>query len=134
MIFTTYHNFILYKKVSRYIFFMKMISSRLKTNYILYFSDNLLTLLARNNAFWRHFCNYFPIKLVKTVDLNPNKSYFFISVPHGILSAGIMGSFGTDILGCKKLFPGLEIRTIILDQHFKAPLFREYCLFLGKNF
>lgn len=94
-------------------------------------SDNFWTTLARNNAFWRYFCDYFPIKLVKTVDLNPNKSYFFICVPHGILSTGIMGSFGTDILGCKKLFPGLEIRPIILDQHFKVPLFREYCLSLG---
>ncbi|XP_011878989.1 PREDICTED: 2-acylglycerol O-acyltransferase 1-like [Vollenhovia emeryi] len=89
------------------------------------------TRLTRNNALWRYFCNYFPIKLVKTVDLNPNKSYLFICVPHGILSAGIMGSFGTDVLDCKKLFPGLDIRPITLDQHFKVPIFREYAYFLG---
>ncbi|EZA62914.1 hypothetical protein DMN91_002992 [Ooceraea biroi] len=81
---------------------------------------------ARNNAFWRYFCNYFPLKLVKTVDLDPTKSYLFINVPHGILSTGAMGAFGTDILGCKELFPGLDVRPIILDQHFKIPFFREY--------
>lgn len=85
----------------------------------------------RNSAFWRYYCNYFPLKLVKTVDLDPRKSYFFITVPHGILSMGAMGSFGTNFLGCKKLFPGLDIRSITLDQHFKTPLFREYAYSLG---
>ncbi|XP_072757346.1 diacylglycerol O-acyltransferase 2 [Anoplolepis gracilipes] len=85
----------------------------------------------RNSTFWYYFCNYFPLKLVKTVDLDPTKSHLFICVPHGILSIGIMGAFGTDALGCKKLFPGLEICTITLDQHFKIPLFREYPYSLG---
>lgn len=87
----------------------------------------------RNSVFWRYFCNYFPLKLVKTVDLDPTKSYLFISVPHGILSMGILGSFGTDVMGCRKLFPGLDIRVIILDQHFKIPLFREYAYSLGER-
>ncbi|XP_025265753.1 2-acylglycerol O-acyltransferase 2-B isoform X3 [Camponotus floridanus] len=85
----------------------------------------------RNNVFWRYFCNYFPLKLVKTVDLDPKKSYLFISVPHGILSMGIIGSFATDAMGCSKLFPGLDMRIIALDQHLKVPLFREYAYFLG---
>ncbi|XP_018397748.1 PREDICTED: diacylglycerol O-acyltransferase 2-like [Cyphomyrmex costatus] len=93
--------------------------------------SEMWTRMARNNAFWRYFCNYFPLKLVKTVDLDPKKSYLFIGVPHGILSIGIFGSFGTDILNCKKLFPGLEIRPITLDQHFKTPIFREYPYSLG---
>lgn len=81
--------------------------------------------------FWRYFCNYFPIKLVKTVDLDPKKSYLFTVVPHGIISMGIFGSFATDELDCKKLFPGLEMHVITLDQHFKIPLFREYAYILG---
>lgn len=97
-----------------------------------YFRDSL-TKRVRNSAFWRYFCNYFPLKLVKTVDLDPTKSYLFISVPHGILSIGVVGSFATDVLGCKKLFPGLDIRIITLDQHFKIPLFREYPYLLGKK-
>lgn len=87
----------------------------------------------RDNAFWRYYCNYFPLKLVKTVDLDSTKSYLFISIPHGILSTGVMGAFGTDVLGCKKLFPGLDVRPIVLDQHFKIPLFREYAYSTGKN-
>ncbi|KAL6268532.1 hypothetical protein P5V15_001665 [Pogonomyrmex californicus] len=93
--------------------------------------SEIWTRATRNNAFWRYFCDYFPIKLVKTVDLDPKKSYLFICVPHGVLSVGVMGSFATDALNCKKLFPGLEIRPITLDQHFKIPLFREYAYSMG---
>ncbi|KYN04776.1 2-acylglycerol O-acyltransferase 1 [Cyphomyrmex costatus] len=85
----------------------------------------------KNNAFWRYFCNYFPLKLLKTVDLDPKESYLFIGVPHGIFSVGIFGSFATDVLKCKETFPGLEIRLIILSQHFKVPFLREYFHSLG---
>lgn len=85
----------------------------------------------RNCAWIRHFCNYFPVKLVKTADLDPSKSYLFCSFPHGILSTGIFGAFGTDVLGARELFPGLDIRVIILDQHFRIPLFREYAYLSG---
>lgn len=80
----------------------------------------------RNCAWVRYVCDYFPLKLVKTADLDPSKSYLFCGFPHGILSTGIFGAFGTDVLNCRKLFPGLDFRTVILDQHFKVPLFREY--------
>ncbi|XP_003395134.2 2-acylglycerol O-acyltransferase 1-like [Bombus terrestris] len=81
----------------------------------------------RSCAWNRYFCNYFPIKLVKTTDLDPNKSYLFCSFPHGVLSSGVYGAFATDIIGCSELFPGLEFRVVILEQLFKSPLFREYC-------
>lgn len=85
----------------------------------------------RNNVLWRHFSNYFPIKFVKTVDLNPTKTYFFIYIPHGVLAMGMLGCFGLDVTQCKKLFPGLEIRSIALDLHFKAPFTREYFYMFG---
>lgn len=77
-------------------------------------------------AWMRHVCDYFPIKLVKTTDLDPEKSYLFCSFPHGILSVGIFGAFGSSHLGVEDLFPGLQIRVIILEHHFKVPFFREY--------
>lgn len=80
----------------------------------------------RNCAWMRQVCDYFPISLKKTVDLDPEKSYLFCSFPHGILSVGIFGAFGSDHLGVQELFPGLQVRVIVLDQHFKVPLFREY--------
>ncbi|XP_054003503.1 2-acylglycerol O-acyltransferase 2-A-like [Hylaeus anthracinus] len=85
----------------------------------------------RKCTWLRYFCNYFPIKLEKTVDLDPNKSYLFCSFPHGILAIGTFGAFGTDCLGCKEMFPGLDFRVIILDQHFRIPLFREYASMNG---
>ncbi|CAD1480619.1 unnamed protein product [Heterotrigona itama] len=81
----------------------------------------------RNCAWQRYFCSYFPIKLIKTTDLDPSKLYLFCNFPHGILSSGVYGAFATDAAGCKELFPGIEFKVVILDQHFKAPLFREYC-------
>jgi len=70
---------------------------------------------------------------VKTVDLDPKSSYLFVCVPHGVLSAGIIGSFASDALKCKEIFPGLEMHLISLDQHFKIPIFREYLYFTGKD-
>ncbi|OAD56202.1 2-acylglycerol O-acyltransferase 1 [Eufriesea mexicana] len=91
-----------------------------------------LTRWMRNTAWFHYFCNYFPLKLVKTTDLDPNRLYLFCSFPHGILSMGVFGAFSTDVLGCKKLFPGLDFRVVVLDQHFRIPLFREYAyLFSG---
>ncbi|XP_011703074.1 PREDICTED: 2-acylglycerol O-acyltransferase 2-A-like [Wasmannia auropunctata] len=92
--------------------------------------SELWTRLTKNNISLRLFCNYFPIKLVKTVDLDPKKSYLFICVPHGILPMGAMGLI-SDVLDCKKLFPGLDMRGITMDQHFKIPIFREYFYSLG---
>jgi len=77
-------------------------------------------------------CDYFPLKLVKTVDLDPNDSYIFVCVPHGVLSVGV-NAFTTEALKCKEIFPGLDIRSITLDQHFKIPIIREYVYSLGKD-
>ncbi|XP_015589868.1 2-acylglycerol O-acyltransferase 1 isoform X2 [Cephus cinctus] len=85
----------------------------------------------RNCAWWRYFCAYFPLKLVKTADLDPSRNYLFCSFPHGILSTGAFGAFATDCLGFKDLFPGLEPRMLTLDQHFKIPFFREFVYSFG---
>ncbi|KAF3419826.1 hypothetical protein E2986_14058 [Frieseomelitta varia] len=81
----------------------------------------------RTCAMNRYICSYFPIKLVKTTDLDPNKSYLFCNFPHGIVSTGVCVAFGTDAAGYSEIFPGIEIRVVILDRHFKTPMFREYC-------
>lgn len=39
----------------------------------------------RNLTWWKYFTSYFPIKIVKTVDLPPNKNYLFGAFPHGII-------------------------------------------------
>ncbi|XP_068972471.1 2-acylglycerol O-acyltransferase 1-like [Bombus flavifrons] len=85
----------------------------------------------RNCAWSRYFCNYFPTKLVKTTDLDPNKLYLFCSFPHGILSSEVYGAFATDIIGCRELFPGLEFSVVVLDLSYKSPYCRENCRFNG---
>ena len=81
----------------------------------------------RSCAIHRYYCNYFPVKLVKTTDLDPNKSYLFCNFPHGIICLGVHGAFGTDAAGFKELFPGIDINVVVLDQNFKIPFFRDYC-------
>ncbi|KAK1134840.1 hypothetical protein K0M31_007609 [Melipona bicolor] len=69
----------------------------------------------------RYICEYFPIKLVKTTDLDPNKSYLFCNFPHGIMCTGIWFAFGTDIMGFNKLFPdSIDSNAESIDQLLSA--------------
>lgn len=86
----------------------------------------------RNCIWWHYFRDYFPIKLVKTKDLDPSKNYLFCSFPHGVLSTGIFCAFGTDVLKCQELFPGLDFRLLTLEQHFSVPILRELPASFGK--
>lgn len=85
----------------------------------------------RNWRWWRYFCDYFPIKLVKTVDLDPSRNYLFAIFPHGVLSFGAFGSFCTNATDFYKLFPGMNSRLITLAGHFLVPFFRDFGLSLG---
>ena len=85
----------------------------------------------RGSILWRYFAGYFPIKLVKTKDLDPNRSYIFGNHPHGILCAGAFASFGTDALGFKDKFPGLDPHLLTLQGQFWFFGYRE--LFLGSG-
>nr|XP_057924094.1 2-acylglycerol O-acyltransferase 1 isoform X3 [Doryrhamphus excisus] len=41
----------------------------------------------RSWSIWEYFRDYFPVKLVKTVDLDPKKNYIFGFHPHGLVSS-----------------------------------------------
>ncbi|CAD6236457.1 GSCOCG00008193001-RA-CDS [Cotesia congregata] len=60
----------------------------------------------KNSLWWYYYRDYFPIKLHKTVDLEPSKNYLFCAYPHGILASGAFAAFATNILEFEKLFPG----------------------------
>ncbi|KAH9643243.1 hypothetical protein HF086_012905 [Spodoptera exigua] len=85
----------------------------------------------RSWIWWRYLADYFPIKLVKTVDLDPSKNYMFACFPHGVISLGAFGSFCTNATDFKKLFPGMTCHLITLGGHFLVPLFRDLALALG---
>ncbi|CAG5107847.1 Similar to mogat2-a: 2-acylglycerol O-acyltransferase 2-A (Xenopus laevis) [Cotesia congregata] len=80
---------------------------------------------------WYYYRDYFPIKLHKTVDLEPSKNYLFCAYPHGILASGAFAAFATNILEFEKLFPGLESKMLTLTQHFMVPFFREFAYCCG---
>uniref|UniRef100_A0A670XWM7 Acyltransferase n=1 Tax=Pseudonaja textilis TaxID=8673 RepID=A0A670XWM7_PSETE len=82
----------------------------------------------RNCTLWRYMKDYFPITLVKTVDLDPCKNYLFGFHPHGILVAGAFVNFCTEATGFSKLFPGLTPHMMMLNLWFRAPFFRDYLM------
>ncbi|CAD7077174.1 unnamed protein product [Hermetia illucens] len=78
----------------------------------------------RESKFWVYFKNYFPVDLVKTVDLSPDRNYLFASFPHGILSTGAFANFATSASNWKELFPGIRSKLVTLNFHFQIPFFR----------
>ncbi|XP_029282901.1 2-acylglycerol O-acyltransferase 1 [Cottoperca gobio] len=82
----------------------------------------------RSWSVWEYFRDYFPLRLVKTVDLDPKKNYIFGFHPHGVLVAGAFGNFCTEATGFSLLFPGLTSHLLMLPFWFKVPLFRDYIM------
>jgi hypothetical protein len=85
----------------------------------------------RQLSVYRYFVDYFPMKLVKTHDLDPEKTYLFGYHPHGIMSYGAFIAFGTDQLGFHKLFPGITPRLLTLNCNFYVPIVRDSVLAHG---
>ncbi|NXW83999.1 DGAT2 acyltransferase, partial [Alopecoenas beccarii] len=77
---------------------------------------------------WRHFRDYFPVKLVKTHDLSPSHNYIIGSHPHGILCVGAFCNFITGSTGFREMFPGIQPFLTTLAGNFRLPLFREYLM------
>ncbi|KAG9346402.1 hypothetical protein JZ751_006713 [Albula glossodonta] len=82
----------------------------------------------RSWAVWSYFRDYFPISLIKTVDLDPKHNYVFGFHPHGVLVAGGFGNFCTEASGFSTLFPGLTPYLLMLPFWFRVPFFRDYIM------
>uniref|UniRef100_A0A8D0BI69 Acyltransferase n=1 Tax=Salvator merianae TaxID=96440 RepID=A0A8D0BI69_SALMN len=82
----------------------------------------------RNWPGWRYMRDYFPVKLVKTADLDPGKNYIFGFHPHGVLVAGAFLNFCTEATGFSKIFPGLTPHMMLLNLWFRVPFFRDYVM------
>mmetsp|Transcript_16048 Transcript_16048/g.18156 ORF Transcript_16048/g.18156 Transcript_16048/m.18156 type:complete len:757 (+) Transcript_16048:289-2559(+) len=80
---------------------------------------------------WRHFANYFPCRLIKTHNLDPNEKYVFCYHPHGIISLGAFGNFATDATGFSRKFPGIDLKLMTLEINFFVPFLREILLWMG---
>ena len=68
----------------------------------------------RELSSWTYYRDYFPVRLVKTCQLNPRKNYIFGYHPHGIMCAGAWCNFATESTGFSKLFPGLKPHLLTL--------------------
>ena len=79
----------------------------------------------------RYFVNYFPLKLIKTEDLDSNRNYLFGFHPHGAFSFGALGNFGTDATDFSTLFPRIRPHLMLLHLQFLFPFTREILLKLG---
>lgn len=81
---------------------------------------------------WRLYTSYFPLRLHKTVDLDPAQNYIFTYHPHGIISHGAFGHFCTEgTTGFESLFPGITNTLLTLDSNFRVPFYRDYLLSMG---
>ena len=88
----------------------------------------------RHCSFWKHLADYFPVKIIKTAELDSeNGNYLLGSHPHGILCSGAFISFATDGAGWSKNFPNLVPNFLMLPAFFQAPGLREIMSLLGKS-
>ncbi|XP_006788763.1 2-acylglycerol O-acyltransferase 2 [Neolamprologus brichardi] len=77
---------------------------------------------------WEYMRDYFPIKLLKTADLDPRHNYILGFHPHGVLVAGAFTNFCTYSTGFRQLFPGITSYLLMLPLWFRAPFFRDYIM------
>ncbi|XP_016309134.1 diacylglycerol O-acyltransferase 2-like isoform X2 [Sinocyclocheilus anshuiensis] len=91
------------------------------------------TKFVRSWEVWKYYRDYFPVKLVKTAELNPSKNYIVGCHPHGIMCVGAFSCFSTDRNGFVETFPGIRPTLAILAGLFRLPLFREYILSAGQK-
>ncbi|KAG5670648.1 hypothetical protein PVAND_000896 [Polypedilum vanderplanki] len=85
----------------------------------------------RNLKCFKYFANYFPVKLIKTAHLPPNKNYLFACYPHGVIGCGYFANFVTHGTNFHQLFPGIRSRVVSLTYHFYIPFYRELVLAWG---
>ena len=75
--------------------------------------------------------DYFPISLVKTAELPPDRNYIILYQPHGALSIGAGLCFMFETLGLPSKFPGIRASLAALSMQFRVPLSREYGMAFG---
>jgi len=81
--------------------------------------------------FFAYMRDYFPVALVKTADLDPDKNYVFGYHPHGIISVGAFINFGTEATQWSSTFPGIKATLLTLGVQFLCPFWRDVLLALG---
>ena len=87
----------------------------------------------RRLSIWSIVSNYFPIKLIKTEDLDPNRNYIFGYHPYGAITFGAGVNFLIEATHFSTLFPGIRPHLMILRFQFLVPFSRDIFLNLGND-
>lgn len=74
--------------------------------------------------------DFFPIRLMKSVDLNPNYSYIVGYHPHGVMGIGT-ANFSTEANDISRVFSGITFHVLTLKLLHFLPFYREYISALG---
>ncbi|PRP86074.1 hypothetical protein PROFUN_03061 [Planoprotostelium fungivorum] len=85
----------------------------------------------RNWTIWKYFKSYFPVNIVKEVDLPSDTNYLFAAHPHGILPLGLWCNFATEANHISEEFPGINFSLCTLESNFTIPFLRDLMLSLG---
>ncbi|KAF1763020.1 hypothetical protein GCK72_011285 [Caenorhabditis remanei] len=75
--------------------------------------------------------DYFPARVHKTADLDPEKNYILAYHPHGIISMGGWVNFASNGSGVMDMYPGITFNLCTLGLNFKIPIRREILLLFG---
>lgn len=85
----------------------------------------------RHHRIHHLFRDYFPIHLIKTAELDPNKNYIMGTHPHGIIGCSIFCNFASEATGFSTVFPGIKPHLLTLRANFYWPVLRAYTLWMG---
>ncbi|XP_064409146.1 diacylglycerol O-acyltransferase 2-like, partial [Latimeria chalumnae] len=77
---------------------------------------------------WKHARDYYPVRIIKTADLTPDRNYILGYHPHGILCAGAFINFCTEATNFSKVFPGITSYLCTLVGLFRMPIYRDYIM------
>ncbi|PFX11450.1 Diacylglycerol O-acyltransferase 2 [Stylophora pistillata] len=75
--------------------------------------------------------DYYPITLVKTSDLDPQKNYIFGYHPHGVFTEGASIGLNTEACGFSEKFPGIIPHLSVTSVILKPLLYRDVLMSLG---
>ncbi|XP_048080652.1 2-acylglycerol O-acyltransferase 3 isoform X2 [Ursus arctos] len=80
---------------------------------------------------WKYTRDYFPIKMVKTAELPPDRNYVVGAHPHGIMAFGTFINFCANVDGFFKKFPGIRASLAGQAILFYFPVSRDYFMANG---
>lgn len=91
----------------------------------------------RNLPLWRYTCSYFPVRLVKTADLDAKNNYIFAFHPNHIMVASGFLNFCSEGTGFSERFPGIKPSLLMFkcEYLYAWSYFLTLCwhLWQGKN-